>query len=161
MDLKSLFPLGRSAAEGDPFVALRRDMERMLEQFGRGFGVPALAATSAGFLSPKVNVAETEKGLEITAELPGVKPEEVTLDLENGVLTLKAERREEKEEKDAARQYHLVERAQGSYLRRFALPFEPASDAVEARFDQGVLHVFLPRPPEAAKPVSRIAIKAG
>lgn len=161
MDLKSLFPVARAGAEGDPFVALRREMDRMLEQFGRGFGLPAMAPTSAGFLSPKVNVAETEKGIEITAELPGVKPEDVTLDLENGVLTLKAEHKAEKEEKDEAKQYHLVERSQGSYMRRFALPFEPPSDAVEARFENGVLHIFLPRPPEPQKTVSRIAIKSG
>ncbi|MCU0946430.1 MAG: Hsp20/alpha crystallin family protein [Rubritepida sp.] len=153
MDLRSLIPTG------DSFAALRRDMERVFDQFGRGFALPATATTTAGFLSPKVDVAETAKGLEITAELPGVKPEHVSLDLEEGVLTLKAERREEKEEKDEARHFHLVERASGTYLRRFALPFLPASDAVEARFEQGVLHVFVPRPAEAAKPVSRIAIR--
>lgn len=153
MDLKSLIP------PGDPFTALRRDMERVFEQFGRGFGLPPIPATTAGFLSPKVNVAETEKGIEITAELPGVKPEEVNLDLEDGVLTLRAEQRAEKEERDEKRHYHLVERSSGSYLRRFALPFLPASDAVQARFEQGVLHVFVPRPPEAPKAASRIAIQ--
>lgn len=139
MDLKSLVPAG------DAFGALRRDMERMFDQFGRGFGLPA-AAMPAGFLSPKVNVSETENGIEISAEMPGVKPEEISLDLEHDVLTLQAERREEKEEKDEKREYYLVERSSGSYLRRFTLPFVPASDAVEAKFEQGVLHVFVPRP---------------
>jgi HSP20 family protein len=144
----------------DPFVALRRDLDRMFEHFGRGLGLPA-STTSAGFLSPRVDVAETEAGLEITAELPGVKPEDVTLDLEEGVLTLKAERRSETEEKDEKKQYHLVERARGSYMRRFALPFTPANDAVEAKFEQGMLHIRLPRPKEAPKPVSRIAVQSG
>ena len=154
MDLKSLVP------GGDPFAAMRRDMERIFDQFARGFGLPAAPATTAGFLSPRVNVAETEKGLEITAELPGVKPEEVSLELEEGVLTLKAEQRAEKEEKDETRRYHLVERASGTYLRRFALPFLPASEAIQARFEQGVLHIFIPRPAAAPKPVSRIAIQS-
>jgi len=154
MDNNALLPAG------DPFVALRRNMDRMLEQFGRGFGLPALPTTT-GFLSPRVDVAETEAGLEITAELPGVKSEDVTLDLENGVLTLKAERRSDSEQKDEKKQYHLIERAQGSYLRRFALPFNPASDSVEAKFEQGTLHIRLPRPKDSPKPVSRIQIQAG
>lgn len=161
MDWKSLLAPGRTTGEGDPFVALRREMDRMIEQFGRGFAMPGLATTSTGFVSPRVNVAETEKGLEISAELPGFKPEEVSLDLEGDVLTLKAERRQEREEKEEEKRYHLIERMSGSYLRRFALPFAPQSDAVQARFDNGVLHVFLPRPPDAPKGASRIAIQAG
>ena len=76
----------------------------------------------------------------------------------DGVLTLKAEHKTEKEESDEKRHYHVVERSTGSYLRRFAVPFEPDQDKVEASFDKGVLKVFVPRSAAAAKQSKKIAI---
>ena len=114
-----------------------------------------------GFLSPKVNVAETDKGLELTADLPGVDQKDIDLDLVDGVLTIKAEHREEKDERDDKKQYHLVERSYGTFLRRFVLPFEADQDKVEASFDKGVLKVFVPRQENEAKQARKIAIKNG
>lgn len=142
----------------DPIDSLRREMDRMLEDFTRSWSLPQ---PGAAFQSPRVDVAETEKGLEITAELPGMAPEDVTLDVVDGVLTLQAERKAESETKDEKKQYHLVERSYGKYLRRFALPFQAANDQIEAKFDKGVLHIAIPRPPQAETAASRIAIKAG
>ncbi|MGE0418343.1 MAG: Hsp20/alpha crystallin family protein [Acetobacteraceae bacterium] len=162
MDVRSLMPFGRGSIfsrSGDPFQALRREMDRLFDDFTRG-GPPSLAADD-GFLSPKVNVAETETGLEVTAELPGIDQKDISLDLSNGVLTLKAERKEEKEEKDEKKQYHLVERSYGTYLRRFSLPFEADSDKVAASFDKGVLKVVIPRSAKAAAEVRKIEIKGG
>lgn len=165
MDFKSLIPFGRSTglARGDgdfdPFLSLRREMDRMFDDFSRGWSLPS-PASSNGFLSPRVDVAETDKGLEVTAELPGIDQKDIELDIADNVLTLKAERATEKEEKDEKKHYHLVERSHGSYMRRFALPFEADPDKVEASFDKGVLKVFVPRSPEAEKHVKKIAIKA-
>lgn len=164
MDLKSLIPFGRSSSpvrigsEMDPVNSLRREMDRMLEDFTRGWNLPQ---AGAAFQTPRVDVAETEKGLEITAELPGMAPEDITLDVADGVLTLQAERKAENETKDEKKQYHLVERSYGKYLRRFALPFQAANDQIEAKFDKGVLHIAIPRPPQAEAAASRIAIKSG
>lgn len=164
MDFKSLMPFTRSttpmhSGETDPLTSLRREIDRMFEDFGRGWNLPS-AFTSNGFLSPKVDVAETDKGLEVTAELPGVDPKDIALDLTDDVLTLKAEHKAEKEEKDDKKHYHLVERSHGTFLRRFALPFEADADKVEASFDKGVLNVVVPRSPAAEKQVKKIAIKA-
>ncbi len=162
MDIRSLIPFGRSSVVGrggDPFQALRREMDRLFEDFTRG-GWPSVF-TEDGFLSPKVNVAETDMGLEVTAELPGVDQKDISLDLSEGVLTLKAERKEEKDEKDEKKQYHLVERSYGTYLRRFTLPFEADTDKVEASFDKGVLKVTIPRSPKAEAQVKKIEIKGG
>ena len=161
MDMKSLMPfgrsssLGRSGGEDDPFTAMRREMDRLFDSFSRDWSAPSVAGS---FLSPKVDVAETDKGLEISAELPGIDQKEISLDLADGVLTIKAEHKEEKEKKDEKRHYHLVERSHGSYMRRFAIPFEPDADKVQADFDKGVLHITVPRSKAAEKQVKKIKI---
>jgi HSP20 family protein len=163
MDFKSLMPFARSGAmlqtgETDPFTALRREMDRMFDEFSRGFGTPS-AEVENGFLAPRMDVAETEKGLEITAELPGVDPKDISLDVTDGVMTLRAERKSETERKDEKKRYHLVERREGSFLRRFSLPFEPDQDKMEAQFDKGVLRVTVPRSAKAEAQKKTIPIK--
>lgn len=167
MNFRSLIPFSRSTdltrtTNEDPFLALRREMDRMFDDFTRDFtrdfGLPMTQAGN-GFLSPRVDVAETDKGLEVTAELPGVNKEDIHLDVSNDVLTLRAERKDEREERDG-RRYHVVERAYGTFMRRFALPFEADVDKIEASFDNGVLKVSVPRSPNAEKAVKRIDIKS-
>jgi HSP20 family protein len=166
MAFRSLMPFGRSTglsrsgSDRDPFTSLRHEMDRMFEDFTRDWNLPG-SLGSGGFLSPKVNVAETERGLELTAELPGVDEKDIDLNLSNGVLTLKAEHGAEKEEKDEKKQFHVVERSYGTFLRRFALPFEADNDRIEASFEKGVLKVMVPRSPAAAQQSRRIEIKKG
>ena len=165
MNVKSLMPFGRSSVadggnESDPFALMRREMDRMIDSFSRNWGDQPWSARLPGtFHSPKVDVAETDKGLEITAELPGIDQKDIELDLADGVLTLKAEHQEEKEDKDEKKHYHLVERSRGSFMRRIAVPFEPDADKVQANFDKGVLKVMVPRSAAAEKSVKKIAIK--
>ena len=149
-------------AESDPFTSLRRGMDRLFDQvmggFGAGLGLPAPFA-GPGVISPRVDIAETKTGLEVTAELPGVEPKDVTIELENGVLTLRAERSSERTEEDKEKRWHMVERQSGTYLRRFALPFDAESEKVEAKFDKGVLRVTIPRPEQPRPTAKRIEIK--
>lgn len=168
MDLKSLIPFGRTGltrgpAEFDPFLAMRRDIDRLFDEFGRDlgrdWGFPALSGAN-GYLTPRVDVAETDVGLEMTAELPGVDPKDIALDIADGVLTLKATTETTREEKGAAKHYHVVERASGTFLRRFALPFTPDMAKVEAAFDKGVLKVTVPRSADEPKKTTHIAITA-
>jgi HSP20 family protein len=151
-------PRGLSTFGGgfDPFSMLR-EMDRMFEGVPRAW--PAAGITSAGFLTPKVNIAETEAGLEVTAEFPGIDPKDIDVDVTDGVLTLKAERKSEREEKDEKKQYHLVERSYGTFLRRFALPFDVDVAKVDASFDKGVLKILAPRSKDAKKQ-SKIEIKS-
>ncbi len=161
MDIKSIIPFGRSVSlkrgEADPFMSLRREMDRLFDGFTRDWSLPSVFEAS-GFLTPKVNVAETEKGLEMTAELPGINQKDIELDISEGVLTLKAEHKAEKEEKDEKKHYHLIERSHGTFLRQFALPFEADEDKVEANFEKGVLRVFVPRSAKAEKKTRKIAV---
>lgn len=159
-----LMPSNRSnevsrTRENDPFALMRREMDRAFDDFMRGWATPS-AQLPEGVLSPRVNVVEKEGGLEVTAELPGVDQKDIDLDLSEGMLTLKAEHSQDKEEKDENQRYHVVERAYGTFLRRFALPFEPDQDRVEANFDKGVLKVWIPRSPEAEKQTRKIEIKS-
>lgn len=163
MDLRSLMPFSTGAGltrsgETEPLTSLRREMDRLFDGFSRDWALPT-AFTGNGFLTPKVDIAETAKGLEMTAELPGVEQKDIELDLTDGVLTLKAERKVEKEEKDDKKRYHLIERAHGTFLRRFALPFAADESKVEASFEKGVLKVVVPRSEAAARKTKKIAVK--
>ncbi len=149
----------RRTREDDPFALMRREMDRVFDDFMRGFAAPS-ASLPEGVLSPRVNVVENDKGLEITAELPGVDQKDIELDLSEGVLTLRAEHKKEKEEGGENQRYHVLERAYGTFVRRFAIPFEPDQDHVEANFENGVLKVSIPRSPEAEKQTRKIEIKS-
>ena len=94
-DFRSIIPFRRAGlARGgyDPFTGFREEMDRLLEDFGRGLPA-AMTSEKGGFLVPKVDVAETGAGLELTAELPGFDEKDVTLDIHDGVLTIKASTR--------------------------------------------------------------------
>lgn len=147
----------------DPFTLMQREMENMLESFTRALQ-PATAegAAETGFFSPVVEAREDDKGLHIEVDLPGVDPEDVSVELSEGVLTIKAERKMEKDVEEAEKngvKYHIMERAYGTFLRRFNLPWEADEDKIEASFDKGVLKIFVPRKEEEKK-TKKIAVKA-
>jgi HSP20 family protein len=157
-DIRSLIPFGRSSlarrGDFDPFGTFREEMDRFFEDFGRDWP----AAARQGFMLPKTDVAETEAGLELTADLPGFDEKDVSLDIHEGILTVKAEHKDEREEKDESKHYHLVERRSGSYLRRFALPFEADTAKAAAQLDKGVLKVTVPRMATPEKKPAQIKV---
>jgi len=159
-------PFGRAYAPSrravDPFSLMKREMENMMETFAR-MPEAAPAVSENGFFVPVVEVKEDDKGLTIEADLPGVDPEDVSVELSDGILTIKAERKMVKEvdeeDKDSGVKYHIAERAYGTFLRRFNLPWEADEDKIEADFDKGVLKVFVPRKIEEKK-AKKISVKA-
>jgi HSP20 family protein len=100
-------------------------------------------------LRPALNVAETEQNFTITAELPGVNKDDVSLTIENGVLTIAGEKKRETEHQDKA--WHRIERVYGSFQRSLTLPKDVNGDQADATFKDGVLTVVLPKT-EQAKP---------
>lgn len=98
---------------------------------------------------PAVDISESPQGLTVSAELPGLKKDEVKLTIEDGVLTLSGEKKFEEEKK--GKDYHRVERRYGSFHRSFTLPTGIDADQAKARFEDGVLTVEIPKS-EAAKP---------
>jgi len=143
----------------DPFTAMRAEMDRVFDSFlGRGFArFPVLSRPEeSGAVTPSIDVRETEKELVVEAELPGMDEKDVNVTLSSGVLTLKGEKKSEREEKKD--DYHLMERSYGSFQRSFQLADTIDPDKVTATFDKGVLRVTLPKRPEAVKAEKRIPI---
>ena len=100
-------------------------------------------ALSIADWTPSCNVCETAEEYRIEAELPGVKQEDAEVNVEDRVLTLRGERREEKEQK--GKKYHRVESSYGSFMRSFTLPDDADEDKVAAEFKDGLLSVRIPR----------------
>ena len=115
------------------------------------------AGTESMEWGPAVELTEENGAYRLTAELPGIRREDVEITLEDNVLTLKGKKEEEKEEKD--KQYHLSERRYGEFQRSFLLPRSVATDEIRAEMKDGVLTVTLPKSQEAMG--RRIEIKAG
>jgi HSP20 family protein len=146
MKMPSLIPVGRERnAFAQPFVSLQREVERLFEDFGRGF--PSLTGGNGGGLVPSTDVIETDKEIEITAELPGLEDKDVQVNFADGVLTIRGEKKAEKEEKD--KNYRLVERSYGSFERSIALPEGVKPEDVKATIAKGVLTVKVPKPAPA------------
>ena len=120
-----------------PVFGLRREIDRLFEDtFANG-------GDRAAWI-PSVNIRETANGFEFEMELAGVRPEEVELTCDNGVLTIRGEHRDERKEGEEGR-YHLVERRQGEFTRSFQLPQGVNDEQIKAEFDHGLLRVRVPK----------------
>ncbi len=129
----------------DPLAELEEMSNRINRLFGRVGMMPAATegreALALAEWSPTVNVSETDDSFRITAELPGVKKADVHVTLEQGVLTIRGERRREEEKK--GERFHRVESYYGSFMRRFTLPETADVQKVDGRFEDGVLTVTI------------------
>ena len=134
-----------------------RELDTLSNRLGRMFD-DFPTPTEGGSWIPAVNVEETAEELLLTAELPGMKSDDIELEVENNVLTLRGEKTEIREEGAEAKKYHLWERRYGSFQRSFTLPRTVKPESIEAEFEDGVLHVRLPKVPEAKG--RRIEVKA-
>jgi HSP20 family protein len=145
----------------DPFGTLRSEMDRLFDSFMGG--VPTFPSMlgpggSRGFaLSPSIDVKETDKEIVVETELPGLDEKDISLSVQNGVLTIQGEKKldydEEKEN------YHVMERRYGSFQRSLRLPDTIDDTKIDARFDNGVLKVTLPKRPELTREQRKIEIK--
>jgi HSP20 family protein len=161
--------LAAAPAPWRPFENLRREIDRLFEDFDGGvwrsrlarplFDVQPFWPRESGWAtSPAVDVAETDKAYEITAELPGLDEKNIEVKFADGVLTIKGEKQEEKEEKK--KDYYLSERSFGSFQRSFQVPEGVEADKIEASFKKGVLTVTLPKSADAQKAAKKITVKA-
>lgn len=145
----------------DVFDALHSEMDRVFRSFERTWPRwPSLArAVGAEPLLPNIDVHENTNTLTIEADLPGLDEKEVSVTLAGGVLTIKGERKSEREEKNE--NYHLSERSFGSFERSLRLPDTIDENKIEASFDKGVLRVVAAKKPEAVKAEKKIEVKKG
>ena len=132
----------------DTLGSLFRQVEKTFEDFSRrtpfaGFGDEAVL--------PKIDVAEDKDGIDVVVELPGVDEKDIDVSLADGMLTIRGEKRAEREESDKDKNWHVVERSYGAFSRSIALPYDPDTGKAEAKFENGVLRVHLPKPAEIAR----------
>jgi HSP20 family protein len=148
MSLKSLIPVGRQSSitrTDNPFITLQNEVDRLFENFTAGFTSLGNGMTNATL--PNMDVAETDKEIEITAELPGLEEKDVQINISDNVLTVRGEKKAEKEQKD--KNYRLIERSYGAFERSLQLPEGVNADAIKATIDKGVLKVVVPKPAPA------------
>ena len=136
------------------FDRLKRDMDRLWDSFFEER--PTRKVGGEGEWFPSLDIAETKGELVVRAELPGTDPKEIDISLSEGILTIKGEKKQEKEEKEEG--YHLVERSYGSFTRSIRLPKDVQSDKINASFKNGVLKVVLPKSEEAKKKEIKIKV---
>lgn len=144
----------------DIFGAMRDEMDRVLERFEQGWPRwPGLMRNISTAMVPDLDVRDDGKQLTIEVDLPGVDEKDVTVTFNNGVLTIKGERKSEREEKKES--YYMAERSYGAFERSLRLPETIDENKLEARFEKGVLQIVAQKRPEAVKAEKRIEIKKG
>ena len=141
------------------FPSLQREMNRLFDQFRVGFpaadNLPSNIFGAGGF--PAIDVVDTGDAVEVSAELPGVKEDDLDVSISGDVLTLKGEKSYDHEEKEE--NFHRIERRYGSFRRQIPLGFTPESGAVSADFADGILQLKVAKPAAAKAEVQKIDIK--
>jgi HSP20 family protein len=157
-----------ATAPWHPMETLRREVDRLFEDFRvpglwrprRGlFDEPSFRRSMSASMSPAVDIVEKDKGYEVTADIPGFDEKNIEVKVVNGSLSIKGERKSEKEEKK--KDYYLSEREFGSFERTFPIPEGVDREKIEASVKKGVLTVTLPKTPDACKPAKKIEVKPG
>ena len=147
----------------NPLVHLHREMDRLFENAFRGFGVSPFRSdlftplSAADLLKPQVDIGATEKEYSITVEVPGVSQKEVKIEVADNTMTIRGEKKQEKEKKD--KNYYRVERSYGSFQRVLSLPEDADQEDIKAKFKDGVLTIKMSRKALPKSEVKQIEIK--
>ena len=120
-----------------PIFGLRREIDRLFDD--------AFVGRGGANWQPAVDIHETSKELRLDLELPGIREEDVEVEVENGVLTIRGQKSAERKEEGEEGRYHLVERSYGTFFRSFQLPQGVDDKQINADFDKGVLHITIPK----------------
>lgn len=145
--------LQRHTEEGNPYAQLHRQIDDLFERFFHGWELPfespmpSTLGGSGGMSVPAVDVTETDDELQVTADLPGMTEKEIEVTLDEQSLTLRGEKRMDREEKK--RNWHVSERSYGSFQRTIPLPSGLDTSKIRANFKNGVLMVRLPKTQDA------------
>jgi HSP20 family protein len=164
MTIRDLIPWKRDETkmpihqkEEDSFMSLQSEINRLFDSF---FTSPfSLTSHDISYktFTPSIDVIETEDAYKITAELPGMDEDDITVTLDRNYLTLSGEKTTKVEDKDE--HYHRVERSYGSFRRSIVIPEEVDTDNIKAQFKNGLLSINLPKKPEAQRQSRRIKVK--
>ncbi len=153
----------------DVWRSLRTEMDHLFDRFASGLGMPSFSRlfdgppafrfeSSLSMPAPAMDVTEDKDAYKLTAELPGMSEKDIEVSVTDSMLTLKGEKKQEKEQKD--RNYYVSERAYGSFERGFSLPEGIDANKIAASFAKGVLTITLPKKPEAKVEPKKVEVKA-
>ncbi|GBD96866.1 MAG TPA: Hsp20/alpha crystallin family protein [Nitrospirae bacterium] len=161
MTLKNLVPsFGKKKVpvryDHNPFSLLHEDMDKLFEDFFRGFEIEPFGGRLSSF-RPDIEVSENDKEIKITAELPGMDEKDIDVSLSDNTLTISGEKKEEKESK--GKDYYMKERTYGSFRRSIPIYAEIEPEKVDARFKKGVLTITLPKSEKEIEKKKKIAVK--
>ena len=159
-------PQATKVAEWHPFEGLRSQVDRLFRGFEAGFLQTPFYRDIDNFwrrdfglaVTPAIDIVEKDNAYEVTAELPGLDAKNIDLQLADGVLTIKGEKKEEKEEKTKDR--YVSERRYGSFRRSLQVPASVDANKIEASYESGILTVTLPKSTEAREQQKNIPITA-
>lgn len=158
MNLRSMVPFRDRGLLSGPeafFGPLQREIDRLFDDFSRGLSI----GTGQSALMPKMDVTETDKEIVVAAELPGLERGDVEISLEDDVLTIRGEKKVEREEKDEKKNYHVSERAYGVFYRAIQLPAGIDPKGIQATMSNGILKITMPKPARAQS--QKIEVKEG
>jgi HSP20 family protein len=136
------------------FDRMRREMDRFWDSF---FERRPTKGEETGEFLPAIDLAEKDNELVVKCEVPGMDPKDIDISLSDGVLTIRGEKKQEREEKES--DYHLVERSYGSFTRSIQLPREVQGEKINASYKNGILKITLPKSEEAKKKEIKIKVE--
>jgi HSP20 family protein len=148
-----------------PIHQLRSEMDRLFENVfhGMGMGLSPVSSdlftplTTSGLLKPHVDIAASEQEYTISVEVPGVNEQDIRVEIANNTMTIRGEKRQEKEEKK--KDYYRIERSYGAFQRLLSLPDDADQENIKATFKKGVLSIKIPRKPLPESAVKQIEIR--
>jgi HSP20 family protein len=142
----------------EPFARLRNEIDRVFEDIPARFPAFAIPSRLTALLpTPAVEMTETDKAYKVSVEVPGIAPKDIEVEVEKGLLVIKGEKKEEREEKE--RHFARSERSYGAFERRISLPADAELDKIAAKTADGVLKITIPRDKKAAPARRKIEIK--
>jgi|GEM_PF-274675 len=160
MSMLSHFPalLHKQRVGEQPITKLRTDIDRIFDDFATGFRFPAVFyGNKDGGILPSIEVQEDDKTVSISVELPGLQKDDIDVSVDEQVVTISGEKKQSFEKKED--DYFMSERAYGKFSRSLTLPFAVDGDSIDAKYDNGVLVLTIPKPPETEKQVKRVPVK--
>ena len=162
MAIKKSSPSGEKSVparreEYSPFSLFRSEMNRLFDNFFHGFDIEPFEKQHGAF-HPNIDVTETDKEIRVSAELPGMDNKDIEVSLTKESLTIRGEKKEEKEEKK--KDYYRMERSYGSFSRTIPMPVEIDTEKAKAQFKKGVLTITLPKTAKVIRETKKITVKA-
>ncbi len=134
---------------------MRNEMDRLWESFMEG--KPGRRTEEISRWVPSLDLSETKDSYIVKAEIPGMEPKDIDISLQADLLTIRGEKKQEKEEKEE--NYHFIERSYGSFSRSIRLPQEIKGNKIKASYKEGILKVILPKSEEAKKKEVKVKVE--